>query len=119
MDDDVPLLHGAAQAVRVGDVTLHGLLAADPGLLPGAGLALEDSHLVAGIDDGVRDGRPDEARRAGDQDLHAGSRSKFCQYLLGVGPFWPWYFEPSSPEPYGLSAGSESWTNESWPIFIA
>ncbi len=25
--------------------------------------------------------------------------SKFSQYRLGVGPRWPWYFEPSSVAP--------------------
>ena len=46
------------------------------------------------------------------------SSGKFCQYRLGVGPRWPWYFDPSAPEPYGVSAGSDICTNESWPIFI-
>ena len=34
----------------------------------------------------------DEPSRSGDEDGHA--RSKFFQYRLGVGPRWPWYFEP-------------------------
>ena len=46
-----------------------------------------------------------------------GSR-KFCQYRLGVGPRCPWYFDPIPSEPYGRSAGSVSWTNDSWPIFM-
>ena len=27
------------------------------------------------------------------------SLAKFCQYFDGVGPRWPWYFEPMSPVP--------------------
>ena len=30
---------------------------------------------------------------------------KFSKYRLGVGPRWPWYFEPRAPLPYGWSAG--------------
>jgi hypothetical protein len=26
---------------------------------------------------------------------------KFSKYRLGVGPRWPWYFEPRAPLPYG------------------
>ena len=47
-----------------------------------------------------------------------GSSAKFCQYRLGVGPRCPWYLEPIPSEPYGRSAGSDSCTNEIWPIFI-
>ena len=36
------------------------------------------------------------------------SLTKFCQYFDGVGPRWPWYFEPISPVPYGVAAGSVS-----------
>ena len=51
--------------------------------------------------------------------LRHDASSKFFQYRLGVGPRWPWYFEPSPLEPYGWSVGSAIWTNESWPIFIS
>jgi hypothetical protein len=27
------------------------------------------------------------------------SLAKFCQYLEGVGPRWPWYLEPIPPVP--------------------
>jgi hypothetical protein len=27
------------------------------------------------------------------------SLAKFCQYFDGVGPRWPWYFEPMPPVP--------------------
>jgi hypothetical protein len=43
-------------------------------------------------------------------------------FLFGsdaVGRDWPWYLEPMSPVPYGVCAGSVSWTNEIWPIFIS
>ncbi len=36
------------------------------------------------------------------------SLTKFCQYFDGVGPRWPWYFEPIAPVPYGVAAGSVS-----------
>ena len=64
----------------------------------------------------VDDARPDEARGAGDEDLHD---SKFCQYRDGVGPRWPWYFEPSDAVPYGFEVGSLSCMKEIWPIFIS
>jgi len=38
-------------------------------------------------------------RAPGDQDQPVGSFWKFCQYFEGVGPRWPWYFEPMSPVP--------------------
>jgi len=53
------------------------------------------------------------------QDQPVVSFWKFCQYLDGVGPRWPWYLEPMSPVPYGVAAGSVSCTKEIWPIFIS
>ena len=73
-----------------------------------------DEGAVAG--EIARDVTSDEAARAGDED-HSASE-KFCQYRLGVGPRCPWYFDPSDPEPYGVSAGSDICTKESWPIFM-
>ena len=61
----------------------------------------------------VDDPPADEPCSPGDED-----HSKFFQYLLGVGPAWPWYFEPRPELPYGVSAGSVICTKESWPIFI-
>ena len=58
------------------------------------------------------------ASRLHRNDVNPRLAAKFCQYRLGVGPRWPWYFEPIPSDPYGRSAGSESCTNESWPIFI-
>ena len=43
---------------------------------------------------------------------------KFSKYRLGVGPRWPWYFEPRADEPYGLSAGVVIRRKLTWPIFI-
>ena len=60
-----------------------------------------------------------EARAPRDEDQPAVSFWKFCQYLDGVGPRCPWYFEPIPPVPYGVSAASVSWTKEIWPIFIS
>jgi hypothetical protein len=60
-----------------------------------------------------------EARRPCDEDHRAESFWKFCQYREGVGPRCPWYFDPISPVPYGVFAGSLSWTKEICPIFIS
>ena len=35
-----------------------------------------------------------------------------------VGSDWPWYFDPSSGDPYGRSTGELILKNEIWPIFI-
>ena len=43
---------------------------------------------------------------------------KFSKYRLGVGPRWPWYFEPVAPLPYGRSAGVVISMKLIWPIFI-
>ena len=82
-----------------------------------ARIAHERPHPLAGSCEPADDVATDEAARARDED-HAVS-SKFFQYRLGVGPRWPWYFEPSPLEPYGCSAGSDICTNDSWPIFIS
>ena len=34
-------------------------------------------------------------------DHAPGQLEKFFQYWLAMGPRWPWYLEPTSPEPYG------------------
>src|SRR5581483_394416 len=75
----------------------------------------EHPHLELARAQRVHDRRPDEARPAGDEDLHS---SKFFQYRLGVGPRCPWYLEPSAVVPYGADAGSVSCMNDSWPIFM-
>src|SRR4029453_9461577 len=99
VDDHLDPLYRPAQARQVGDVALRGLLAADPGLPPRTGFALQYADPVAGVDDRIRHRRPDEAGRSCDEDLHLTRSRKFCQYLLGVGPCCPWSCEPSSPEP--------------------
>ena len=43
---------------------------------------------------------------------------KFRYAFDGVGPRWPWYFEPSLPEPYGVSAGEVILNSASWPTFM-
>src|SRR5439155_15775444 len=99
VDDDVDALDGPAQAGRIGHVTL-GELAAERREPPGpAPVADEAAHRLPRLAQRVHDVPTDEARSAGDEDHFAVSRSKFCQYRLGVGPCWPWYFEPSPPEP--------------------
>ncbi len=77
----------------------------------------ERPHLLSGLRQRAHDVTADEAGGARDED-HAVS-SKFRQYLLGVGPRWPWYFDPSPLDPYGCSVGSAICTNDSWPIFIS
>ena len=43
---------------------------------------------------------------------------KFSKYRLGVGPRWPWYFDPVAPLPYGRSAGVVISMKLIWPIFM-
>ena len=104
---------------------------------PGEDCARPSESHLAQIDDALRRSRLDDDELAeltslldrldeGDGETAATARPadesqlslKFCQYRLGVGPRCPWYFEPIPSEPYGRSAGSVSWTNDSWPIFI-
>ena len=115
VDDGIHALDRPAQAGRVRHVAFGRLRRQVAGA---GGVADEGAYVVPPMVDRARHVRPDEAGAAGDEDLQTDSRSKFCQYRLGVGPIWPWYFEPSSPLPYGFSAGSLSCTNEIWPIFI-
>ena len=77
VDDDVLARRGPAQAVGVRHISLSRLLAAEPGLPPGTGLALQHPHLVARIDNRVRDRRSDEPRRAGDEHFHRTRSRKF------------------------------------------
>ena len=63
--------------------------------------------------------RFDTVRRARMDRAATSSRyAKFSQYRLGVGPRWPWYFEPVAPLPYGRSAGVVISMKLIWPIFI-
>ena len=45
-------------------------------------------------------------------------RWKFWNDRDAVGPRWPWYREPYTPEPYGCSAGELSRKKQSCPIFM-
>ena len=47
-----------------------------------------------------------------------GGQPKFSKYRLGVGPRWPWYFDPVAPLPYGRSAGVVICMKLIWPIFM-
>ncbi len=112
VDDRVHALHGAAEALRVGHVAFGALRSGD------RAFAHECAHVVPGVLDRANHVRADEPGAAGDEDLHDSTRWKFFQYFDGVGPRWPWYFDPSLSAPYGVSAGSVSSTNESCPIGI-
>ncbi len=105
------------QGRRIGHVAGPELAAPGGKLLRAGRIANERADGVVASAQGVDDLRADEPRPARDEDFHASS-SKFFQYRLGVGPRWPWYLEPRPSLPYGCSAASVSWTNESWPIFI-
>ena len=108
-----------AHARRVGDVTRCELGAPARELRAAPRVAHEGADVAPLRAERVDDLRADEPRSAGDEDLHRpGSVVKFCQYRLGVGPRWPWYFDPSASLPYGADAGSVSCMKDSWPIFI-
>ena len=110
-------LRGAGSCIR--DVAL-GELAAPAGQLRGlTRIPDEAAHGQVAAAQLVDDVATHEAGAPRDEDQPAVSFWKFCQYLDGVGPRCPWYFEPIPPVPYGVSAASVSWTNEIWPIFIS
>ena len=126
MDDGVGALHGRLHARRVGDVALDDLAAEALEILGTTGVTDETPHgkLVRAQGGGYVPA--DETRGAGEQNhgfsaaaaAAASGSAKFCQYRDGVGPVWPLYLEPSPLAPYGASAGSVIWTNESCPIFM-
>ena len=119
MDDRVDSRDRAAQALLIRDVAL-GELAAPAGQLRGlTRIPDEAAHGQVTAAQLVDDVATHEAGAPRDEDQPAVSFWKFCQYLDGVGPRCPWYFEPIPPVPYGVSAASVSWTNEIWPIFIS
>ena len=64
-----------------------------------AGITDEAAHGQAAAPQLVHDVSAHEAAAPGDQDHPAGSFWKFCQYFDGVGPRWPWYFDPIWPVP--------------------
>jgi len=119
LDDRVDSRDRAAQALCIRDVAL-GELAAPARQLRGlTWVPDEAAHGQVTAAQLVDDVATHEARPPGDEDQPAVSFWKFCQYLDGVGPRCPWYFEPIPPVPYGVSAASVSWTKEIWPIFIS
>ena len=99
VDDALDALGCGAETGGVRHVALDELAA--PGLegLRPAAVADERSDGVVAGSQCVHDLRADEPVAAGDEDLHFCSPSKLRQYALGVGPFWPWYFEPRPAEP--------------------
>ena len=120
MDDRVDSRDRAAQALR--HPSRRPRRARSPSAVSFAGLARipdEAAHGQVAAAQLVDDVATHEAGAPGDEDQPAVSFWKFCQYLDGVGPRCPWYFEPIAPVPYGVSAASVSWTNEIWPIFIS
>jgi len=115
MDDVRAAVCRGGEAVGIGDVA-DCELGADR-LCVRAALRRPDKYAdVAALRaQGVHDPWADEPRPPGDENLHFW---KFCQYLLGVGPRWPWYFEPSDELPYGADAGSDICMKETCPIFM-
>ncbi len=115
MDHGVSAGDRRTHRFRIGDVALDDLRT--PGGEPGraAAVAHERPHRDLPRTQRVHDVLADEPVRPRDEDGH----SKFFQYRLAVGPFWPLYFEPISDEPYGVVAGSVICMNEICPIFIS
>ena len=112
-------VHRGGERRRVGHVAGRELDAPAREPLRPLRVAHERPHVASLRAQLVDDRVPDEARAAGDEDLHASPGcAKFFQYRLGVGPRWPWYFEPSSPAPYGVEAGSLICMKEICPIFM-
>src|SRR5207248_197576 len=117
VDHAVAARHRGSERGRVGHVSFGQLAAPARERRAFAPVANQAAHRPVLGAERVHDPGADEAGPSGDEDGHdSSSRAKFCQYRDGVGPFWPWYFEPRPPVPYGASAGSDRWTNESWPI---
>src|SRR5205814_9533976 len=98
------------QARRLCDVALDEL--ATPGSQPGSPAQVTDEAADGQVAASqlVDDMASHEAGPPRHQDQPVVSFWKFCQYLDGVGPRWPWYLEPMSPVPYGVAAGSVSCT---------
>ena len=92
----------------------------------GAGLDQRHARPAAEIDrpvDGVVRGqcaaiRVYEPGFAGSFGVGAPPFEKSRWKAEAVGSDWPWYFEPSSFEPYGRSTALDIRKNEIWPIFI-
>ena len=65
--------------------------------------------------DRVVDGHPGYFR-VGSPVARPASKSRWK--ADAVGSDWPWYFDPSSGEPYGRSTGLDIWKKLIWPIRI-
>jgi hypothetical protein len=96
MHDVGAALHRAPQARRIRHVARRKLDAPRRELRAALGAADERAHVEVPGAQRVDDLRSDETGGARDEDLHV---VKFCQYRDGVGPRWPWYFEPSDELP--------------------
>jgi hypothetical protein len=97
MHDGVNTRHSAADGGWICDVALDELAAPGRELRRLAGVTDEAAHREIAAPQLVRDVAAHEAAAPRDQDHPAGSFWKFCQYFDGVGPRWPWYFDPSWP----------------------
>ena len=76
----------------------------------GVGLALADEAEEVG-EAATSDGEGDHGRAQAEDDpdgqrlLLEGQGRKFSKYRLGVGPRWPWYFDPRPGRAVGLVGG--------------
>jgi len=108
--------------VLVIDLVGDELLPQDPrhGPKQGAGIGSEGPRLdERGADPATELLAPIDAvadRHAQPPGLRPFAKSRWN--ADAVGSDWPWYFEPSSGEPYGRSTGDDILKNEIWPIFI-
>ena len=99
VDDRVDAGGRGTEARRIGEVALRKLATPGRELGSPSGITDEAANGQVAAAQLVDDVAPHEARGPSDQDQPVGSFWKFCQYLEGVGPRWPWYFEPMSPVP--------------------
>ena len=77
-----------------------------------------DPDAAAEVDrpvDRIVDGHPGYFR-VGSPVARPASKSRWK--ADAVGSDWPWYFDPSSGEPYGRSTGLDIWKKLIWPIRI-
>ena len=117
MHDGVDTCARRAERARIGDVALDELGAPCREPRTAAPVADERAHGQLARAQRVHDARPHEARPPGDENRQEPA-SKFLKYRLGVGPFWPLYFEPIDEAPYGVAAGSLICMKEICPIFM-
>ena len=90
-----------------------------PGVGPErAGLDERDPDAAAEVASTSRPHRssPSGYFRVGSPVARPASKSRWK--ADAVGSDWPWYFDPSSGEPYGRSTGLDIRKKVIWPIFI-